>query len=144
MPPERLLIYGGSLGGGVAVDLASRRPYRALILVKTFTSVPDTAQCHYPWLPCRWLVRNRFDSLAKIGRAHGPVFIAHGTADRLIPFALGQRLFAAANEPKRFLAMQGTDHNEGLGSEFFAALRAFLVEVGTKSPAQLTIRSSEK
>lgn len=126
VPPERLLIYGGSLGGGVAVDLASRRPYRALILVKTFTSVPDTAQCHYPWLPCRWLVQNRFDSLAKIGRVHGPVFIAHGTADRVVPFAQGERLFAAAREPKAFFPLHGYDHNHTPGPDFYNAVRDFL------------------
>src|SRR5262249_23071033 len=63
--PEDLLIYGGSLGGGVAVDLASRRPHRALVLVSSFTSLPDMAQTLYPWLPARWLVRTRFDSAAK-------------------------------------------------------------------------------
>jgi uncharacterized protein len=126
VPPERLLIYGGSLGGGVAVDLASRQPHRALILVKTFTSIPDAAQSVYPWLPARWLVRNRFDNLEKISRCSRPIFVAHGTGDRLIPFAQGQRLFTAASEPKQFLAMTDLDHNDGLSPEFFAALRSFL------------------
>lgn len=126
VPPERLLIYGGSLGGGVAVDLASRQPHRALILVKTFTSIPDAAQSVYPWLPVRWLVRNRFDNLEKIGRCTRPIFIAHGTTDRLVPFVQGQRLFEAASEPKQFLAMAGLDHNDGLSPEFFSALRSFL------------------
>ncbi len=126
VPAERLLIYGGSLGGGVAVDLASRQPHRALILVKTFTSIPDVAQSVYPWLPARWLVRNRFDNLEKIGRCSRPIFVAHGTGDRLIPFAQGQRLFTAASEPKQFLAMTGHDHNDGLSPEFFAALSSFL------------------
>ena len=130
--PERLLIYGGSLGGGVAVDLASRQPHRALLLVKTFTSIPDAAQSVYPWLPARWLVRNRFDNLEKIGRCTRPIFIAHGTTDSLVPFVHGQRLFEAASEPKRFLAMAGVDHNDGLSPQFFAALRPFLDE---SSPA---------
>jgi uncharacterized protein len=126
VPSERLLLYGGSLGGGVAVDLASRQPHRALILVKTFTSIPDAAQCVYPWLPARWLVRNRFDNLEKIARCSRPIFVAHGTGDRLIPFSHGQRLFTAASEPKHFLAMAGLDHNDGLSPEFFAALHSFL------------------
>src|SRR5262249_23613263 len=78
--PQDLLIYAGSLGGGVAVALASRRPHRALVLVGTFTSIPDMAQRQFPWLPARWLVRNRFDNLGKIGRCTRPVFLAHGTA----------------------------------------------------------------
>ncbi len=66
VPAERLILYGGSLGGAVAVDVASRRPHRALILVSTFTSFPDMAQHLYPFLPAHWLVRNRFDSVNKI------------------------------------------------------------------------------
>jgi fermentation-respiration switch protein FrsA (DUF1100 family) len=132
VPPQRVLIYGGSLGGGVAVHLASRQPHRALILVKTFTSIPDMAQCVYPWLPVRWLVRNRFDNLEKIGRCTAPIFIAHGTADRLVPFEQGKRLFEAASEPKHFLALPGLDHNDRLSPEFFSALGAFLDEA---SPA---------
>jgi len=123
---ERILLHGGSLGGGVAVDLASRRPYRALVLVAAFTSVPDMAQTLYPWLPARWLVRNQFNNLAKIGNCTKPVFIAHGTHDRLVPFAQGKRLFEAANEPKRFFPMEGYDHNHTPGPEFYTALADFL------------------
>jgi fermentation-respiration switch protein FrsA (DUF1100 family) len=128
VPPEKLLLYGGSLGGGVAVDLASRRPYGALILIKTFTSMPDVGQGLYPWLPVRWLMRNRFNNLAKIGDCKGPVFIAHGTTDTLIPFSQSERLFAAAAEPKRFFTMPGVDHNDPVSGECFEALRQFLVE----------------
>ena len=80
----------------------------------------------YPWLPVRWLMRNRFDNLAKIKSCTGPVFIAHGTADRLIPFTQGRRLFEAANEPKEFFALEGSDHNDSLPREFFTALGVFL------------------
>jgi fermentation-respiration switch protein FrsA (DUF1100 family) len=131
VPPGQLLLYGGSLGGGVAVDLACRNPHRALILVKTFTSIPDAAQSVYPWLPARWLVRNRFDNLEKIVRCPAPIFVAHGTADRLIPFVHGQRLFEAAADPKRFLSMAEIDHNDGLSAEFFPALRGFLEEIAS-------------
>ncbi len=127
--PERILVYGSSLGGGVAVDLASRRQHRALVLDKTFTSMPDVAQQIYPWLPVRWLMHNRFDNLAKIGKCHRPVFIGHGTADDLIPFLLGERLFAAANEPKRFFRMEGCGHNDPVPRQYFDALRDFLHEV---------------
>jgi fermentation-respiration switch protein FrsA (DUF1100 family) len=126
VPASRLSIFGASLGGGVAVDLASRQPHRALILAKTFTSIPDVAQCLYPWLPARRLVRNRFDNLEKISRCTGPIFIAHGTADRLIPWTQSKRLFEAASEPKQFLALEGLDHKDPLNPEFFSALRSFL------------------
>jgi fermentation-respiration switch protein FrsA (DUF1100 family) len=126
IPPERILIYGGSLGGGVAVDLASRKPHRALILVKTFTTMPDVGGGLYPWLPVRWLMRNRFDNLAKIGKCTRPVFIAHGTTDRLVPYELGERLFVAANEPKYFYRMDGIDHDGPVPAAMFAALTRFL------------------
>ncbi len=85
VPPASVLLYGGSLGGAVAVDLATRYPHRAVILVSTFTSFPDMAQYKFPWLPGRWFVRNQFLSLDKIKTLRSPVFIAHGTEDRTIP-----------------------------------------------------------
>jgi fermentation-respiration switch protein FrsA (DUF1100 family) len=124
--PQKILLYGGSLGGGVAVDLAARKPHRGLVLVKTFTSAPDAGATLFPWLPVRWLMRNRFDNMAKIKDCKGPVFIGHGTLDTLIPFTQGKRLFEAANEPKQFFALVGDDHNDPLPLEFFTALRAFL------------------
>jgi fermentation-respiration switch protein FrsA (DUF1100 family) len=126
--PDRLLIYGESLGGGVAVDLASRRPHRALIVEKAFTSFPDLAQAKVPWLPGRWLVQNRFDNLDKIRRCCGPIFITHGTADSLIPFQEGEELFAAAPGPKEFLAMEGFGHHNLLAPIFFAKFKHFLAE----------------
>jgi fermentation-respiration switch protein FrsA (DUF1100 family) len=128
IPPEKILLYGGSLGGGVAVDLAARREHRALILVRTFTSMPDVGAGIYPWLPVRWLMRNRYESLAKIGNCRRPVFIAHGTGDSIIPFRHGERLYTAANEPKRFLPIRGGDHNDPLPDTFYTSLAAFLRE----------------
>ncbi|MBI3408891.1 MAG: alpha/beta hydrolase [Planctomycetes bacterium] len=124
--PNQILLYGGSLGGGVAVHIASRRPHRALVLAKTFTSAPDVAGRAYPWLPVHWVMRNRFDNLARIKECRQPVFIGHGTADRLIPFAQGRRLFEAANEPKRFCTLNGSGHDDPLPKEFFQELKEFL------------------
>jgi fermentation-respiration switch protein FrsA (DUF1100 family) len=137
VPAERILIYGASLGGGVATDLASKNPHRALILLMTFTSLPDAAGTHYPWLPTSWLMRNRFDSIAKIGKCSGPVFMAHGTADPVVDYRLGERLFAAAPEPKHFMSIQGGEHNESLPEEFFAKWHAFIRGVEQKRPATL-------
>lgn len=126
--PRKILLFGASLGGGVAVDLGSRKEHRALILVKTFTSAPDVGASFYPWLPVRWVMRNRFDSLGKIKKVQAPVFIAHGPPDQVVPFALGKRLFDAANEPKQFLVLEGQDHNAPLHRDFFEALVPFLKE----------------
>jgi fermentation-respiration switch protein FrsA (DUF1100 family) len=127
-PPERILLWGASLGGGVAVDLASRKDCRALILIKTFTSLPDVAGGIYPWLPVRWVMRNRFPSIDKITACKRPVFVTHGTTDTLIPYALGERLFAAANAPKTFFAMDKLGHNDALNREMFDELKTFLAK----------------
>jgi fermentation-respiration switch protein FrsA (DUF1100 family) len=126
VPAERVIVFGVSLGGGVAVDLASRQPHRALVLANTFTSLPDVGQNLYPWLPVRWLMHNQFNSLRKIGDCHRPVFISHGDRDTFIPTSQGEKLFAAANEPKTFLAVEGADHNTALTPVFYAKLRQFL------------------
>jgi fermentation-respiration switch protein FrsA (DUF1100 family) len=125
--PDRIILYGKPLGGAIATDLASRRPHRALVLFAPFTSMPDMAQKLYPWLPARWLIRHKYDNLSKIVHCTKPVFIAHGDRDSLVPISQGERLFAAANEPKRFYRMAGQDHFQAPNDPaFFAALRQFL------------------
>jgi uncharacterized protein len=131
-PPERLLIYGGSLGGGIATEVASRRPHRALILLSTFSSIPDMAQTLYPFVPARWLVRNRFDNLGKIANCARPIFMAHGTVDEVIPFEQGKKLFEAAPEPKRFLCLDCHDHNTRVPQDFFDAIKQFLADVESR------------
>jgi uncharacterized protein len=124
--PSNVIVWGASLGGGVAVDLASRKPCGALVLVKTFSTMPDVAARLYPWIPVRWLMRNRFNSLDKIRDCRCPVFVAHGTTDELIPEALGRKLFEAANEPKEYFLMADAGHNDPLSSGMFDALKVFL------------------
>jgi fermentation-respiration switch protein FrsA (DUF1100 family) len=127
---NKVLLYGASLGGGVITDLASRKDHRALVLIKTFTSLPDVASDLYWWLPVpkRAIMRNRFNSIDKLVSCHRPVFIAHGTQDRLVPFAHGERLYQAANDPKQFFPIEGDDHNDPLPEPFFVELRKFLHE----------------
>jgi pimeloyl-ACP methyl ester carboxylesterase len=131
-PAERITLVGASLGGAVATDLAREHGCRALVLVKAFTSIPDMATSRFPWLPARYFVRHRYDNLEKLPHVHRPVFITHGTADRVIPFSHGERLFAAANEPKEFVPLPGNDHNDGLPDELFTRLRRFVTEHNAK------------
>jgi uncharacterized protein len=128
VPATRLILFGESLGGGVVTELAIRHPHRVLVLVKTFTTLPGAAKALFPMLPTHSLMRNRYDSVSKIRRIVTPVFVAHGTADRVVPFELGQALYAAANEPKQFLRLEGQDHNAWLTSDFFKELKRFLSE----------------
>lgn len=120
-----IVLMGRSLGGGVAVDLAATDGARGLILESTFTSLPDVAGAHVAWLPAKTLMRNRLDSIEKIGNYRGPLLHSHGDADRLIPFEQGQRLFAAANGPKRFVTIAGGDHNDPQSEEYYRALDEF-------------------
>jgi fermentation-respiration switch protein FrsA (DUF1100 family) len=126
VPPGRVVLLGESLGGGTAVELAARHDHRALVLVFCFTSLPAAAKHHYPWLPTHTLMRTRFDNLSKLPRCRRPVFVAHGTADEVIPFRHGEELFAAANDPKEFVRLDGFTHNALLDDRFYLALRRFL------------------
>lgn len=122
---QKIVLMGQSLGGGVAVDLAARDGARALILDRAFDSLPDVAAVHYPWLPVRWLMRNRLDARAIIGNYGGPLLQIHGDVDHIVPRANGERLFEAAGEPKEFVCLPGLGHNDYPTEEFFRTLGRF-------------------
>ena len=128
--PADIVLMGRSLGGGVAVDLAAKNGARALILQNTPTSMPDAAAYMYWFAPVHLLMKNRYDSLSKIGAYAGPVLISHGTADTLVPFALGQKLFAAVkSEIKHFFPISGGGHNDPEPPDYDAALEQFLASL---------------
>ena len=124
--PDELVLMGRSLGGGVVVDLAAKNGARGLILQNTFTSLPDAAARLYRWAPVRLLMKNRYDSLSKICNYSGPVLISHGTADELVPYELGQKLFEACPGRKEFFAIEGGGHNSLEKSDYDEALDKFL------------------
>jgi hypothetical protein len=98
--PERVVLYGESLGTGVAVQMAVERACSALVLEAPYTSVAAVAQSRYWMFPVRPLVLHKFDSLSKIVRVRCPVFVLHGERDRIIPIRYGRELFHAASVPK--------------------------------------------
>lgn len=108
--PGRILLYGESLGGGVAVQLATEVRSAGLVLHDTFRSLDDAAAVHYPWLPVRLLLRSHYDNAAKIGRIAAPLLVIHSPQDEVIPFEQGKALFDAAAEPKELLVTAGS-HN---------------------------------
>lgn len=126
LPANQLLLMGRSLGGGVAIDLASRNGARGLIVQNTFTSLPDAAARMYPWAPVRWLMRNRYESVTKLSQYDGPFLQSHGTADTLVPLDLGKKLHAAAKGPKKLLIYKGLNHNDVEPPEYGDELAAFL------------------
>lgn len=105
VPANRIILLGHSLGSGPAVLLATRHEAAALVLFGAFTSLPDAAAYRYPYLPVRMAIKIQFSSLARIGGVHMPIVIAHSRGDKVIPYSEGVEFFAAAHEPKRFIAM---------------------------------------
>jgi uncharacterized protein len=97
---DRLVLYGESLGSGVAVALATEHEIAALILEAPLTSVAEVAQSHFPYVPASRMVVDRFDSLSRIGRVKAPILVLHGERDRVVPVRYGRALFDAAPEPK--------------------------------------------
>ena len=111
--PDRIVIFGRSLGGGVAAQLARENRPAALILESTFTSVPDMAADKYFFLPLRWLCRFSYDTQASLADTKCPVLVVHSADDDMIPFSHGKALFEAASEPKEMLTISGP-HNGGM------------------------------
>jgi len=126
IPESQLVLMGESLGGAVVVLLAGEAPARGLVVESSFSSAPDVAAYHYPWLPVKLLMRTQLNAAEAIRRYQGPVLIVHGDADTIVPIRFGQRLFEAANEPKRFVTIPGADHNDPRRPQFYRALDDFL------------------
>jgi fermentation-respiration switch protein FrsA (DUF1100 family) len=140
VPPERVVLYGESLGGGVAVRLAAElceegAPPAGLILRSTFSSMVDAGRAHFPWLPVRLMLRDRYRSDEYIRAVTCPLLFIHGTADEVVPYELGRKLYeiapdeSADGRPKEFITIEGAGHNDSLlgpGSESEQALADFL------------------
>jgi hypothetical protein len=112
-PAGRIAVWGESLGTGVAVALAAERPVGRVVLEAPFTSALDIAARHYPFVPARLLMKDQFRSDERIGAIAAPLLILHGARDTVVPIEFGERLFALAHEPKRFIRYPDGQH-EGL------------------------------
>jgi fermentation-respiration switch protein FrsA (DUF1100 family) len=124
---QEIVLFGRSLGGAVLVDLAAKDGARALILQSTFSSLPDVAGYHYPFLPVRWVMRTRLNAAATIGDYTGPLLQFHGTADQVVPIKFGRRLFeAATTTDKEFIELPGYDHNDDDWAAVRLPIKAFL------------------
>jgi uncharacterized protein len=133
---KRIALFGESLGTGVAVEMAARGHGASLVLVTPYTSIPEVASRFVFGLPVRWLMRERFDSLAKAARVAVPTLLLHGTDDGVVPYAMGMKL-AAALPRARLITVQGGHHNDlflGEGWRFFDELVEFVRRPNPEEP----------
>ena len=128
-PAKRIVLWGESLGTGVAIALAAERKVGGIILDAPFTSLADVGAAAYPFVPVRWLIKDPFRSDERIARVRAPLLALHGELDRIVPITLGERLFSLAGEPKRMVRFpQGGHVNlDDYGAE--KAVKVFLSEV---------------
>ena len=109
---DRMVYFGESLGAAVAIGLAMERPPAALVLRSPFTSLAEVGRVHYPWLPVGWLLSDRYPSIDRIGSLSVPVMVIAGDRDDIVPESLSRKLYDAARDPKRYLLVPGTGHND--------------------------------
>jgi uncharacterized protein len=128
---DRIVVFGESLGTGVAVQVAASKPVAAVILDSPFTSLVDVAATHFPFLPVSLLLRDRYVSTEYVGQINAPLLIVHGEKDRVVPFVLGQKLFAAAREPKTFKTFPNVGHLVPFDDRGWPVHKAFLEGIRT-------------
>ncbi|KUI02547.1 hypothetical protein AU189_21795 [Mycolicibacterium acapulense] len=126
---NEIAYFGESLGAAVAVGLSVERPPHALMLRSPFTSLPDVGAVHYPWLPVRWLLLDRYPSLERIPSVRAPLLVIAGDRDDVVPEPMSRRLYDAANEPKSYELVPGAGHNDLellAGKQMLDAIRRLL------------------
>jgi fermentation-respiration switch protein FrsA (DUF1100 family) len=126
IPADKVILFGKSLGGAMAIDLASKHDHRALVLARSFTSLPEAGPDRYWFVPVRWLARSQFPNLVKMPLCRRPTFIYHGEADTVVTVGHSRRLYEAAADPKELLIDPTGTHGGPYPKELFSRLRAFL------------------
>jgi uncharacterized protein len=127
-----LVAYGESLGTGVALRLGSERRLAGLVVDASYTSITDIAGALYPFVPVTWLMRDQFRSIDVVGQVRAPLLVLHGDRDEVIPIGFGERLYAAALEPKRFVRLPGVGHTTVLESGGLEPVNAFLSDIESR------------
>jgi fermentation-respiration switch protein FrsA (DUF1100 family) len=137
VPPERIIVFGHSLGSAVAIDLASRVPTGGLIVEGAPTSILQRGQELYPYVPVRWIAASRFNSIEKLSRVNVAKLFLHATGDEVIPLAHGRRLYEAAAPPKTFIELRG-GHGDAFdvdSATYFGSIDRFVAGLEHARPA---------
>ena len=122
---KNIILYGESLGTGVAVEVAQNKNYAGIILESPYTSMVNVGKKHYPFFPVRFLLKDKFENYKKITNISVPVLIIHGKIDKIVPFAMGKKMYQLANEPKFFYSQEYGDHMVDYDEKLLSALRKF-------------------
>ena len=131
IPPNRIAIFGRSLGGAVAIEVALQRGVRCIVIESTFTSLRDMSKTIFPWSLFSPFIPNHYDNGTKIATLSVPKLIVHGKNDEIVPFRIGEKLFTLAKEKKKFLAIEGAGHNDTyiVGSTaYFNEIESFIFD----------------
>jgi len=123
---DKIILYGESLGTGVAVELGQNNTFNSVILESPFTSIAKAAKIYYPYLPINLLLKDRYDSIDKINKITKPVLIMHGMKDNIVPHKMGVELFQKANEPKDYYFPKNDDHMMNFNKELINTIKVFI------------------
>ena len=123
---NQIILYGESLGSGVAVEVGKENNFNSIILESPFTSIENSAKIYYPYLPVRFLLKDRYDSISKIKMINIPILIMHGKKDDVVPFSMGKELFEKANSPKQSYFTPDDDHMMEFNSSLLKNIKDFI------------------
>ena len=123
---KNLVLYGESLGTGVAVDLAQNKSYAGIILETPFTSMVDAAKRFYPYIPVNLLLKDKFENYKKVKNINSPILVMHGKVDQIVPFSMGKKIFEMANEPKYSHFTKYDNHMMEYDEKLVLTLKSFL------------------
>jgi len=123
---KNIILYGESLGTGVAVEIAQNKNYAGIILESPFTSMINMGKKYYPFFPIHFLLKDKFESYKKITNISVPVLIIHGKVDKIVPYKMGEKMYELANEPKFFYSQEYGDHMVEYDEELLLALKKFI------------------
>jgi fermentation-respiration switch protein FrsA (DUF1100 family) len=139
VPPEDIIVYGESLGSGVAVQVAAEKGIAGLVLDAPYTSIVDVAAVSYPYLPVRPFILDRYETMRYLPKVTAPLLVMHGEEDGVIPVAMGKAVYAAANAPKEIVTFPHAGHSDhhlyGSYDELFRWVHAMRAKAHTREPA---------
>jgi fermentation-respiration switch protein FrsA (DUF1100 family) len=123
---ENIVLYGESLGTGIATEIAQNNNFAGVILETPFTSMADAAKKFYPYIPVKLLLRDKYENIKKIKNIKSPILVMHGEADQIVPFEMGQKIFQEANNPKYSYFTKNDDHMMEFDENLIDQLNLFL------------------